>query len=75
VSHIHKTAPGPPAATAEATPTMLPVPMVAARAVMSEAKGLVYGVVKLTLRPGAYSWEFLPVAGASFHDAGSGTCH
>ena len=34
VSHIHNTAPGPPAATAVATPTMLPVPMVAASAVM-----------------------------------------
>ena len=35
VSHIHSTAPGPPKATAVATPTMLPVPMVAARAVES----------------------------------------
>ena len=35
VSHIHNTAPGPPAATAVATPTMLPVPMVAASAVVS----------------------------------------
>ena len=34
VSHIQSTAPGPPAATAVATPTMLPVPMVAASAVM-----------------------------------------
>ena len=45
------------------------------RAKNSEVKGVAYGVVKLTLRPGAYSWEFLPVAGASFRDAGSGTCH
>ncbi len=35
VSHIHSTAPGPPAATAVATPTMLPVPIVAASAVVS----------------------------------------
>ncbi len=35
VSHIHSTAPGPPAATAVATPTMLPVPIVAASAVAS----------------------------------------
>src|SRR5688572_11580831 len=35
VSHIQSTAPGPPAATAVATPTMLPVPMVAANAVVS----------------------------------------
>ena len=41
----------------------------------SEARGLAYGVVKLTLRPGSYDWEFLPVAGATFHDSGTGTCH
>ena len=41
----------------------------------SEAKGLAYGVVKLTLSPAAYSWEFVPVAGASYRDSGSGTCH
>src|SRR6266545_7945784 len=35
VSHIQSTAPGPPAATAVDTPTMLPVPMVAASAVVS----------------------------------------
>ena len=40
VSHIHKTAPGPPAATAVATPTMLPVPIVAAKAVVRAANGL-----------------------------------
>ncbi|MDD4788748.1 MAG: hypothetical protein PHO07_16370 [Pirellulales bacterium] len=38
VSHIHNTAPGPPAATAVATPTMLPVPIVAARAVIRAPK-------------------------------------
>ena len=35
VSHIYSTAPGPPAAIAVATPTTLPVPMVAANAVVS----------------------------------------
>ncbi len=35
VSHIQRTAPGPPDATAVATPTMLPVPIVAASAVVS----------------------------------------
>ena len=40
VSHIQSTAPGPPAATAVATPTMLPVPMVAASAVVSAPKWL-----------------------------------
>src|SRR5213075_3114363 len=35
VSHIQSTAPGPPAAMAVATPTMFPVPMVAANAVVN----------------------------------------
>ncbi len=34
VNQVHSTAPGPPSATAVATPTMLPVPIVAAKAVV-----------------------------------------
>jgi acid phosphatase type 7 len=34
-----------------------------------------YGVLKLLLMRGKYSWRFIPVAGASFTDSGSGTCH
>lgn len=34
-----------------------------------------YGVLKLTLGPGKYSWEFVPVAGSTFQDSGSGVCH
>ena len=41
----------------------------------SEARGADFGVLKLTLRAGAYQWEFMPVAGASFTDSGSGSCH
>ena len=37
-SHIHTSAPGPPANMAVATPTMLPVPMVADSAVISALK-------------------------------------
>lgn len=33
-----------------------------------------YGVLKLTLNPTSYSWEFVPVAGANFRDSGSGSC-
>lgn len=33
------------------------------------------GVLKLTLRRDSYEWEFVPVAGRTFRDAGSGTCH
>lgn len=34
-----------------------------------------FGVLKLTLGEGVYQWEFLPVAGESFTDSGSGICH
>ena len=29
----------------------------------------------LTLRSDGYDWRFLPVAGKSFTDSGSGSCH
>jgi Calcineurin-like phosphoesterase len=34
-----------------------------------------WGVLKLTLKPSGYDWEFLPVEGKTFTDSGSGTCH
>jgi hypothetical protein len=34
-----------------------------------------YGVLKLTLSPGKYSWQFIPVPGKTFHDSGEGLCH
>jgi hypothetical protein len=34
-----------------------------------------HGVLKLTLGLANYSWQFIPVAGKSFTDSGSGTCH
>ena len=34
-----------------------------------------YGVLKLTLHAAGYDWQFVPVAGQTFTDAGSGTCH
>lgn len=34
-----------------------------------------FGVLKLTLRPIGYDWQFIPEAGKSFTDSGSGTCH
>ena len=33
------------------------------------------GVLKLTLHPTRYDWEFVPVAGKTFTDTGSGQCH
>src|SRR5438876_7451524 len=34
-----------------------------------------FGVLKLTLKAGAYDWQFIPEAGKSFTDSGSGVCH
>ncbi|HMH81391.1 MAG TPA: Ig-like domain-containing protein [Gemmatimonadales bacterium] len=34
-----------------------------------------YGVLQLTLGAGAYGWQFLPAAGQTFTDSGSGACH
>jgi acid phosphatase type 7 len=34
-----------------------------------------FGVLKLTLRQSGYDWEFIPEAGKTFTDSGSGTCH
>jgi hypothetical protein len=34
-----------------------------------------FGVLELTLRPTGYDWRFVPVAGATFTDSGSGSCH
>ena len=37
--------------------------------------GSTWGVLKLTLNPGGYSWTFVPVAGSAFTDSGTGSCH
>ena len=34
-----------------------------------------FGVLKLSLRPKSYDWEFIPEAGKGFTDSGSGSCH
>jgi acid phosphatase type 7 len=33
-----------------------------------------YGVLKLTLKPKSYDWEFIPMPGKTFRDSGSGSC-
>ncbi|HSA54782.1 MAG TPA: Ig-like domain-containing protein [Gemmatimonadaceae bacterium] len=35
----------------------------------------IFGVLKLTLGSGTYAWEFVPVAGQTFTDQGTGTCN
>jgi hypothetical protein len=34
-----------------------------------------YGVLKLTLNPTSYAWNFVPVAGKTFTDSGTTSCH
>ena len=34
-----------------------------------------YGVMKFTLKDGGYDWQFFPIPGQTFTDAGSGSCH
>jgi len=41
----------------------------------SEARdAMTWGVLKLTLHATSYDWEFVPVAGSTFRDAGSAAC-
>jgi hypothetical protein len=51
-------------------------PFAAAARANSEVRSLeAFGVLKLTLLPGRYQWQFIPQSGKSFQDSGSGTCH
>jgi acid phosphatase type 7 len=34
-----------------------------------------FGILKLNLHPTSYDWTFIPIAGQSYSDSGSGTCH
>jgi hypothetical protein len=34
-----------------------------------------FGVLKLTLHPTSFDWEFVPEAGKTFTDSGSQSCH
>jgi hypothetical protein len=41
----------------------------------SEAQGVTWGVLKLTLHATGYDWQFIAVPGGGFSDSGSGNCH
>lgn len=41
----------------------------------SESRGAEFGVLTLALRPLDYDWRFVPAAGQSFTDSGTGQCH
>jgi hypothetical protein len=34
-----------------------------------------FGVLRLTLKPGSYDWQFIPQKGKGFRDSGHGSCH
>jgi hypothetical protein len=34
-----------------------------------------FGVMKLTLHPTSYDWQFVPEPGGTFTDSGSDSCH
>ena len=34
-----------------------------------------HGVIKFTLGAAGYTWQFIPIAGQTFKDSGSGACH
>jgi hypothetical protein len=53
----------------ESTETMIAI------ADHSEARSDAFGVLKLTLDAGSYSWEFVPVTAGQFSDSGTGSCH
>jgi acid phosphatase type 7 len=41
----------------------------------SEVRFKGWGVLKLTLSPASYGWEFLGLEGSTFTDRGQGSCH
>jgi hypothetical protein len=41
----------------------------------SEARYAGWGVLKLTLGPDSYTWDFVPVTGGAFADSGTTACH
>jgi hypothetical protein len=42
---------------------------------LSESIGTDFGILQLTLRATDYDWKFIPIAGQTFTDAGTGACH
>ena len=41
----------------------------------SQARGRSFGVLRLTLHATSYDWRFVPVAGSTYSDSGTATCH
>jgi acid phosphatase type 7 len=49
----------------------MPIALAPDREALSDA----FGILKLTLDAGSYSWDFLSAVPGQFSDSGSGTCH
>jgi hypothetical protein len=49
--------------------------MIAPSANVEVRNNTTWGVIKFTLNAGNYSWQFVPAAGGTFTDSGTGTCH
>ncbi len=45
------------------------------RANSAVRNGTTWGVLKLTLDSASYAWEFVPIAGQTFRDSGTASCH
>src|SRR5207249_1311143 len=41
----------------------------------SQVRAAVYGLLKISLYPDHYDWQFLPIPGQSFTDSGTQACH
>ena len=50
-------------------------PLLGHRPNSDAADNTTYGVIRLKLKQTGYDWDFLPVAGGTFQDHGSATCH
>jgi hypothetical protein len=48
---------------------------VGSRSGLEAKQGDTLGILKLTLRTASYDWAFEPVAGKTYNDSGTGTCH
>jgi hypothetical protein len=49
------------------------IPGIAPNSEVTEAN--TYGILKLTLHPTSYDWQFVPEPGKTFTDSGSQACH
>jgi len=39
------------------------------------SRDVIFGVLRLTLYPTSYAWQYLPIPGIAFQDSGTADCH